>query len=60
MKYQVIEYLRNLLEYNDSQDAYLKFQMEAVVGGYGAWQLRQGFLMKTPIMDTPFELQHLE
>ena len=31
MKYQAIEYLRNLLEYNDSRDAYLKFQMEAVV-----------------------------
>ena len=35
---------------------YLKFQN----GGSGAWQLRQGFSMKTPIMDTPFGLMHLK
>ena len=40
---------------NSSRDAYLKFQN----GGSGTWQLRQGFLIKIPIMDTPFELQHL-
>ena len=35
---------------------YLKLQN----GGSGACQLRQGFSIKTPIMDTLFELQHLE
>ena len=44
-----------LLEYNSSRDAYLKFQN----GGSGARQLRQGFVMKRPIMDSTFEL-HLE
>ena len=51
-----IEYLRNLLEYDSSLDVYLKFQN----GGSGAWQLRQGFSMKTPIIDTPFGLMYLE
>ena len=50
--HQAIEYLRNLLEYNSSQDPRLKFQN----GGSGAWQLRQGFSMKAPIMDTPFRV----
>ena len=50
--YQAIEYLGNLLEYNSSRDPQLKFQK----GGNGAQQLKQGFSMKMPIMDTPFEV----
>ena len=52
----LITYKTNLLEYNSSQDKHLKFQN----GGHGAWQLRQGFLMITPITDTPFEVKHLK
>ena len=54
--YQASEYLWNLLEYNSSRDPHLKFQN----GGNGAWKLRQGFSMKTPIVDTPFEVKHLK
>ena len=53
---QAIEYLWNLLEYNSSREVYLKFQN----GGSGTGQLSQEFLIKTPIMDTPFELKNLE
>ena len=53
---QAIEYLWNLLEYNSSREVYLKFQN----GGSGVWQLSQEFLIKTPIMDTLFELKNLE
>ena len=50
--YQASEYSWNLLEYNSSRDPCLKFQNE----GSGAQQLRQGFLMKAPIMDTLFRV----
>ena len=54
--YQAIEYLGNLLEYSSSRDPHLKFQN----GGNGARRLKQGFSMKMPIMDTPFEVKHLK
>ena len=54
--YQASEYLWNLLEYNSSRHPHLKYQN----GGNGAWQLRQGFSMKIPIVDTPFEVKHLK
>ena len=38
------------------REVYWKFQN----GGSGSWQLRQGFWMKTPKMDTPFKLKNLE
>ena len=49
--YQANEYL---WEYNSSRDPYMKFQN----GGSGAWQLRQDFSIKIPIMNTPFKLTH--
>ena len=59
--WQLIKHIRpvnicEILEYNSSPDPHLKFQN----GGNGARQLRQGFSMKTPIMDTSFEVKHLK
>ena len=47
---QAIEGLRNLLEYNGSQDAYLNLQMEATL-------LNENNHMNCA-MDTRFELQY--
>ena len=36
----------------------MRFIFEFQNGGSGAWQLRQGFSMKIPIMDTPAFARH--
>ena len=46
--FQAIKCLRNLLEYNGSQDAHLKFSK---------WRQRFSSIIMNRVMDTRFELQ---
>ena len=48
--FQIIEYLRNLLEYNNSQDAHLNLQ--------NVDNISRSTTIMNRVMDTRFELQY--